>query len=166
MGTVAFGLNPVVNPHGGVTVGVYPDRAGKMYLAGRLKLTYSDYEALARMFGLDPVPEAKVPARTDTDLATAIAADAAEALRGVSLQQAQYSLVEDWNKAYRVGQRVLWRPMDLDLEAFDPDEDVTTTSTTRSPAFLLGGIATLWIDDWAMPVSLSHVHPLRDKVDQ
>lgn len=138
-----------------ITVRVYPDRAGRRYSAGQVRMSYEDYASLARQLGLEPVPLDKVPPRADNELAEAIAADAAEALKGVSLQQAEAALVDDWNRLYPPGTSVLWRPME---EAAD-EEELLTEAATRSRATLLGGVAAVWLTGWGSPVALSHVQP-------
>lgn len=139
-----------------ITVRVYPDRAGRRYSAGQVRMSYEDYASLARQLGLEPVPLDKVPSRPDNELAESIAADAAEALKGVSLRQAEAALVDDWNRNFpKPGKTVLWRADEVD----DLDPATVAKVTTRSQAFLLGGVAAIWITDFAMPVALSHVTP-------
>lgn len=140
-----------------VIVSLYPDRAGRRYRGLRGQMSYQDYVALARQLGLEPVPEQALPPRDDDQLATAIATDAA----AICAQQDEAALVDSWNGTYKPGKLVLWRPIEAD--EYDPDEDVVSEGNTRSRAFLLGGVAAVWIAQWGMPVALSNVTPLSDE---
>jgi hypothetical protein len=157
---VAFDLQPIRNPvHDSITVWTFVERGGRRYRAGQLRVPYRDYAAMARMLGQEPIAEDAVPVRQSAvDLAEEIVASAAEALHLPSRTQAAQSLVDDWNRDFKPGQRVRhWAMIDKE---YDLDEDAGLEGVTDGQAFLLGGRAAVWITDWAMPVSLTHVQPV------
>lgn len=157
---VAFTLMAELDSkHDSVKVWVYSDQAGSRSRSGQLKLSYGAYASFARYLGGEAIAKADLPVRDESrDLAATIAADAADALKGISLVQIEGGLVDEWNNRYPAGTHVqYWVMTTGDAEG---DDDCASLGATLGRAFMLGNRAYVNIADFAMPVALSHVRPM------